>query len=62
MDYRTKAQCQARGCEGCVVCDQVNFTPEQLEEYREFEAQLNVLFNPKPVDSKPEEYQFSFKF
>jgi len=40
-DKRTALQCQASGCDGCVVCDRENFTHEQLAEYREFESQLN---------------------
>jgi len=37
---RTELQCQARGCDGCVVCDRDNYTYTELLEYRKWEAEI----------------------
>jgi len=39
-DRRTALQCQVRGCDGCVVCDKQNYTPEDLAKFRRQEEEI----------------------
>ena len=39
---RTVLQCQASGCDGCVVCDSDKYTPEEVARYRKHERTMEL--------------------
>jgi len=47
-EFRTALQCQARGCDGCVVCDRENYTQDDLLQYRAIEKELNERMKDFP--------------